>query len=406
LNELLMAVRGVHFAATLWAAGTICFIVLVAAPLPLLRRLTLMVWAALVLSVLTGLAWFVLVAGNILDAPLSEIGRDGLWTVLSETRYGQIAALRLGFAVALGGLMAAPSFTGERALQLAAAGTLAGLIALVGHAGATPGPAGWLHLTSDVVHILAASAWLGGLPALAMALGAAGAVATTARFSLLGMVSVGGLLASGVINSWQLLNGPGDLTATVYGRVLAVKIALFTAMVAIAAFNRTRLTPRLPAARAIAALRRNSLIETALGLAVLLLAGALGTMIPGGHVHTNAPVTGAEAAYVHIHTEAAMADVTIDPGRAGTSSVTIRVSREDFSNYPASDVKLAIAPRDGGAPLLERAAVRGADGTWLIDTIDIPRPGVWLLRITIEGGGAPLVLDAPIVITQCSNECS
>ena len=259
--------------------------------------------------------------------------------------------MRLGLAVALGVLMAAPAFTGQRALQLAAAAALAGLIALVGHAGATPGAAGWLHLTSDVVHILAAAAWLGGLPAFAMALGAPDAAATTARFSVLGIVSVGALLASGLVNSWQLLNGPGDLMATAYGRVLAVKIALFAAMVAVAAFNRTRLTPRLPAARAIAALRRNSLIETALGLAVLLLAGALGTMIPGGHVHTNMPVTNSEAAYVHIHTEAAMADVTIEPGRAGKSSITIRLSREDFSAYPASDVKLVIAPRDGGAAI-------------------------------------------------------
>lgn len=403
MNELLIGVRGVHFAATLLAAGTVCFIVLVAASPPLVQRLRLMAWTALVLTLLTGLAWFVLIAANILDVPLDGLERGGLWTVVSETRYGNVAALRLGFAMALAGLMV---FSGHHALKLAMAAGLAGLIAFVGHAGAAPGSAGWLHLTSDVVHILAASAWLGGLPAFAMALGSTGAAATTARFSMLGMVSVGALLASGVVNSWQLLNGPGDLTATAYGRVLAVKIALFTAMVAVAAFNRARLTPRLPAADAITALRRNSLIETALGVAVLLMAGWLGTMIPSGHVHTNMPVTNSEAAYVHIHTEAAMADVTIEPIRAGKSSIAIRLSREDFSVYPAGDVKLVIAPRDGGAASLERKAVRTADGTWFIDAIDIPGPGVWVLRITIEGGGPPLVLDAPIVITQCSNECS
>lgn len=405
MNELLVAVRGAHFAATLWAAGTVCFIVLVGET-TLLRQLTVMVWAALALTFVTGLAWFVLVTATILDVPLSEIRRDGLWAIASETRYGVVACSRLGLAVALGLLMAAPAFTGKRALQLAAAAALAGLVASAGHAGATPGAAGWLHLTSDMVHILAAAAWLGGLPALAVALGAPGAAATTARFSMLGMVSVGALLASGVANSWQLLNAPGDLTATAYGRVLSVKIVLFAAMVAVAAYNRTRLTPRLPAARVITALRRNSLIETAVGLAVLLLAGALGTMIPGGHVHTNMSVTNSEAAYVHIHTEAAMADVTIEPIRAGKSSVTIRVSREDFNVYPARDVKLVIAPRDGGAPLLERAAFRSADGSWIIDAIEIPRPGVWILRITIDDGVAPIVLDAPIVITQCSNECS
>ena len=43
-----------------------------------------------------------------------------------------------------------------RLLQLAAAAGLIGLIALIGHAGATPGTAGHIHLASDVVHLLAA----------------------------------------------------------------------------------------------------------------------------------------------------------------------------------------------------------------------------------------------------------
>ena len=44
------------------------------------------------------------------------------------------------------------------------------LPALVGHAGATPGLAGDLHLVSDMLHLLAAGAWLGGLPAFAFLL--------------------------------------------------------------------------------------------------------------------------------------------------------------------------------------------------------------------------------------------
>ena len=69
------------------------------------------------------------------------------------------------------------------------------------------------------------------------------------RFSRLGVFSVGILLASGLINSWNLLNGPRDLMATDYGRLVALKIVLFAAMVAIAAVNRFYLTPRLPKPR-------------------------------------------------------------------------------------------------------------------------------------------------------------
>lgn len=412
----LALVRGIHFAATLLAAGTVSFIVLVAAPClrpgqdaALLRRLSLIVWAALAGSVLSGLVWLVLVAANVLDIPLADAWL-GFWPVVTDTRYGEVASLRLAVAIVLGLLMALPPW---RVLQLAAAVALAGLLAFTGHAGATPGATGWFHLASDLLHLLAATAWLGGLPAFVLLLaatdtnfGPAGGAfvrRATARFSVLGIASVGVLMASGLINSGELLGGPADLLATAYGRVLALKIALFATMVAIAAVNRFRLTPRLPAPAAIGALRRNGLIETALGLGVLLLVGVLGTMIPGGHMHTNSATPPSEAAFVHIHTEAVMADVTIDPGQ---SVATIRLWREDSSAYHARGVILVLEPRDGGLPAIERKTVSQPDGTWQADAIDIPRRGVWNLRLTITPDtGSPVILDAPIVITQCSNEC-
>ena len=54
---------------------------------------------------------------------------------------------------------------------------------------------------------------------------------------------------TGVINTWNLLGGPYDFIATGYGRVLALKIGLFGAMLAIAAVNRFHLTPQLARAR-------------------------------------------------------------------------------------------------------------------------------------------------------------
>ena len=74
------------------------------------------------------------------------------------------------------------------------------------------------------------------------------------------------------------------------------------------------LTPR--AADRLPALARNSLAEAALGLGVLLLVGALGTLPPAAHRHSSTEIP-PDAAFTHIHDVAAMADVTIDPGRAG-----------------------------------------------------------------------------------------
>ena len=157
------------------------------------------------------------------------------------------------------------------------------------------------------------------------------------------------MLASGIINSWNLLGGPRDLITTDYGRLVLLKIGLFVAMVGIAAANRFHFTPQLPAAGALRALQRNSLAETGLGLCVLLFVGALGTLSPSGHAHsTNADVP-PNAAFVHIHASEAMAEVTIEPGHIGKASALIRVLREDFSAYPAASIELTLDPPSGGS---------------------------------------------------------
>ena len=137
-----------------------------------------------------------LLAAEIYGAPIIAVClHGGVWTVLTDTRFGLVCTARLALAVLLGVLMPWPA---TRLLQLAAAAGLIALIALIGHAGATPGTAGDIHLASDMVHLLAAGAWLGGLPALAMLLARARraddpawhsfAIGATRRFSWLGIV--------------------------------------------------------------------------------------------------------------------------------------------------------------------------------------------------------------------------
>jgi putative copper resistance protein D len=166
-------------------------------------------------------------------------------------------------------------------------------IAFTGHAGATPGVVGDLHLASDIVHLVAAGAWLGGLPPFMLLLATAersadaawtdAAAVATRRFSLVGTASVVALAVTGTANTWILVGGPAGLAATDYGRLLALKICLFAAMVGVAAFNRLHLTPRLAAPGTVRRLRHNSLIETGLGLLVIAIVSTIGTMAPEIH---------------------------------------------------------------------------------------------------------------------------
>jgi putative copper resistance protein D len=422
IDPLILA-RSVHIAATMLTAGTIGFMALVAEPaarsasaatpvdlVPLRRRLTLMIWSALAVALLSGAGWLVLLTADIYGASILDVClHGGAWQVATDTRFGQVATARLALALLLGLLMLWPA---TRLLQLAAAIGLIALIALIGHAGAAPSLAGRINLASDMVHLLGAGAWLGALPALVLLLAQARrsnepawrALATraTRRFTLLGIVCVAALLASGVVNSWNLLAGPRDLVATDYGRLLLLKIGLFVAMLAIAAVNKYHLTPQLPAPVALCALQRNSLAETALGIGVLLFVGALGTMEPAAHVHTSSSEIPPDAAFVHIHTSEAMAEVTIDPGRAGRVRVSIRLSQEDSAIFSAAEVMVVFTPQaQPGAPAISRAATRQSDGTWQVDGLEIGPPGIWIVKLTVmRTTGEPFVLDAPIMIDR------
>src|SRR4029077_2323666 len=173
----LALVRGLHFAATLLACGTVVFLVLVAEPASgkirsdfaaLRHQLNVLTWLALTVAALSGAAWLALLASDILGTSLADVClHGGVWPVLFDTRFGLVWCVRLALAFLLGFLILRPA---TRGFQIVTVVALTASPALVGHAGATPGVGGDVHLMSDMVHLLAAGAWLGGLPAFVWSL--------------------------------------------------------------------------------------------------------------------------------------------------------------------------------------------------------------------------------------------
>lgn len=97
-----------------------------------------------------------------------------------------------------------------------------------------------LAMPVDVLHLLAAATWLGGLSALLVALYRAPSVEPSAirRFSRVAFCSVVLLAATGLYQSWRQVGSWSALTGTSYGQLLLVKIGLVAVLVGVAWFSR------------------------------------------------------------------------------------------------------------------------------------------------------------------------
>jgi putative copper resistance protein D len=311
--EALIAVRAVQLASTAITAGVLIFPAVVAGPVfraaaeqsianVFSTWICRIAWTGLALIALSGIAWLVLQTSAMSGRPLGAALADGLiWVVLSQTHFGAVSIVRGVILVLLVISLILPwtRFRWFGAPMVSAA--LVAAIAWTGHAAGTVGPTGPLHLAADALHLLAAGAWIGALVPLLLLLGEAGrlndsngasiALDATRRFSTFGIISVGVLLATGLVNSWILIGSLRALVDTDYGRLVLLKVVLFAAMLSVAAVNRMQLTPRLanpagsqPQVEALRQLKRNVTIEIVIGLGVFAVVGVLGTLHPAIHL--------------------------------------------------------------------------------------------------------------------------
>lgn len=262
-------------------------------------RNTLIFWlsAAIILSVIG----FLVLMAAMMGTSIANIDWEMCSTVLFGTPIGTAWLIRMAALAAA--LLAALIIIRSDYLRLMAI-TGAGAVALAtlmwtGHAGAMEGQLGNIHRISDVLHILAAAIWLGGIIAFLKMLrppddklwGDRLVVAHRAldSFSQVGTVCVAVIVVTGLING-QILVGLSNVTAlfdSTYGQLLVLKLVLVGVMLLLGAKNRWRLTPNLgfalsegSAAPTVAALRTSLLLEAAAAFVILGLVAWLGTLEP------------------------------------------------------------------------------------------------------------------------------
>ena len=360
---------------------------------------------------LAGLSWWGLLVGSVLvyvgqaaaaaDLPLLEAVRPGVLAELATTRTGAAGLVRLDLILALGALwrLGADRVGARPWVGTAAWTCLGGLLltpGLSGHAGTTP-PV-WLNLPADVLHVAAASAWIGGLLLLLAAglpsvrrdrEGPRLTAAVVSRFSDLALWSVVIVLVTGTFRSWIEVRALRALTGAPYGWVLLSKVAAFGLVVAVGAVNNRRTKPAI--ARAAAAgsedgsvqrLRRLVRWEVAGATAVLVLTAFLVNLPPA---RVEAGVEGPFTARIQLG-DVGHVDVVVDPNLVGENEVHLTLVGHDGLPVDAEEMRVRFRmPEAGIGPLVGQGTRLGV-GHFVVQGRQLSVSGEWELEIVIRLG--------------------
>jgi copper transport protein len=336
--------------------------------------------------------------------------------VLRDTNYGHIWMIRLVLLVVLGLVLSRRLLWDSRdGGQFWRLGGVMGVLtlvpfALISHAAAQPNgrPAA---ITADWLHLLATSAWVGGLLALAVSLVLAArdipaaqrrAIYATAipRFSTLAIASVIVLAVTGFYASWLQIGNLAALLETSYGKTLLVKLGLLIPLLLLGAVNLRIIGPRLQRnAKNGTHFGRTVTAEAILGIAVLVVVGLL-TSLPTAREVLTAQV--GQSSF-HVFDQGVHATVRVAPAAVGLNRYDAAIGLEKGELPEKTEVLLRVSrqgdiegireiklnPSSGG-----RFTASGRElsvvGTWQLELL-VRRPGEddWRMTRPIEIGSTP-----------------
>jgi copper transport protein len=269
--------------------------------------------------------------------------------------------------------------------------------ALSGH-GSSQSPIA-LNFPVNAIHVAAMATWLGGLAALLLVLPAATRSATTpadrgrllagplGRFSTLALVMVALIMVTGLIQAYVYVRHLGDLFSTGYGRAVLAKFLLLLAVIAIAAYNRRTVMPRL---RRVAELGGSPglpgvLLRRALRGEVALLAVVIGVTAA---LASYAPPVSAQPGPFSTTTEVGPTtlEMDVDPARVGANQIHIYFfdARTGAPYKPGKELTVTATLPDkeiGPLPLTVQSA---GPGHYIVQSALLNAPGDWELGLTLR----------------------
>ena len=250
--------------------------------------------------------------------------------------------------------------------------------------------------SADVLHLLTAAVWAGGLAPLLLSLVHARRAldgqprrrllgALVARFSTIATISVGALVITGAFATWiQVVELP-RLARTDYGWALLAKLALVAPLLGLGAINLLWTRRRLGGDRPTAAGRWASRLvaaELLFGVAVVAVVGLLTSLEPARQVALG------DARGINVETRIDDLDVAlgIQPGTPGANRATVTLQDR---GQPVNDADLEVQFRflDSDIGQRDLRPEPDADGRYVVTGDFIGLVGRWQALVVVRRPG-------------------
>ncbi|HEX4467509.1 MAG TPA: CopD family protein [Solirubrobacteraceae bacterium] len=323
-----------------------------------------------------------------------------------SSRFGEVWGGRVIDWLLIGSLIALPGGLPEtaggggraafvRRLMLLSGGAYLVLAPALGGHAAVESPVA-VFFTSDVVHVLGASIWVGGIACLLLVLPRATArmergertellLGTLERFSPLALACVIAIAATGVLQAYIDVRSLHSLLHTTYGLLILAKTALLIVLIGAGWINRERVIPTLatlvrtagaPGATGVRA-RHTLRAELVLMLSVLGVTAALIAYTPpidaaAGPFSASSRLGGAEL------------QVTLEPAHVGLNTMHVYLfdarTGAQFTKTRELSAEAEL-PAKGIGPLPLKATPSGP-GHFTLSSVALTPAGTWRITIT------------------------
>jgi len=334
---------------------------------------------------------------------------DKVMNTIGQTRFGHLWLLRLGLLAFVGLLLCAVAWwyprhrAFERAVTWIASFALVIPFSLNSHASAQASGRNATVL-ADMIHLLGAGLWVGGLAMLAIVLFPAirtldpqarkrALAIAIPRFSLIALVAWVAMGVTGLYSAWLQVGNLTALTDTPYGRSLLIKSILLALILVVAAINllviERQLTRTLADQAASLWSRRLTwtvALELVLVLGVFGAVGAMTSQEPGRDVL----IERSKQIELTYDDMTPRAKLLLAPGVAGINHFRLEVGGDDLPSDTTALIRLTM-PDNSTLGTKEITLARVAGNAFEYHGSDLGITGTWDFEVIIREPGAAQV---------------